>query len=111
MTKTESGLCSSCYRKSRYLDDKTLEEATKNRKKDSNHYNQIRKKSRKGYLESNRPKKCAVCGYDTHIEICHIRDISDWPKDTLIREINDLDNLVALCRNHHWELDHGMLEL
>jgi predicted restriction endonuclease len=23
--------------------------------------------------------------------------------------VNELSNLVALCPNHHWELDHGLL--
>ena len=28
-----------------------------------------------------------------------------------IKVVNDLSNLVNLCPNHHWELDHGMLNL
>jgi hypothetical protein len=25
--------------------------------------------------------------------------------------VNSLDNLVGLCPNHHWEFDHGLLQL
>jgi predicted restriction endonuclease len=92
------------------LANKTLAEAIKNRK-DNNRYNQIRRISRKNYLQSDRPKCCEVCGYDKHIEICHIKDIASFSKTTLISEINDLSNLIALCRNHHWELDHGHLTI
>jgi hypothetical protein len=106
--------CSICwvrYQKKNYLNDKTLDEATQKRKNDNNRYNQIRQKSRKIYLQSDRPKCCEVCKYDKHIEICHIKDIASFTKETLISEINDLDNLIALCRNHNWELDHGHITI
>ena len=32
-------------------------------------------------------------------------------KDAKIEEINNIDNLVALCPTCHWELDHGYLVL
>jgi len=37
--------------------------------------------------------------------------VSDFPDAALIAEINDIANLVALCPNHHWEFDHGVLTL
>lgn len=74
-------------------------------------YPYIRTLSRKWYLASNKPKKCLKCGYDKHIDICHIRDVKDFPDSALIKEINDLSNLVALCKNHHWEFDNGYLQL
>ncbi len=55
--------------------------------------------------------KCAVCGYDKHVEICHRKSVSDFPNTALIAEINAIENLSALCRNHHWELEHGLLKL
>lgn len=90
--------------------NKTLEEATHNRK-DNNRYCNIRSLSRRLYMRSDRPKVCEVCGYDKHIEICHIMDIAKFPKDTLISEVNDLNNLLALCSNHHWELDNNLIEI
>jgi len=63
--------------------------------------------ARVAYRKSSRPKACAVCGYDTHYAMCHIRPINDFlPTDTVVSE---LCNLVALCPNHHWEFDHGKL--
>lgn len=53
---------------------------------------------------------CQVCGYNKHIEICHRKQISEFPESTLLSEINDQQNLIALCRNHHWEFDHNQLD-
>lgn len=56
-------------------------------------------------------KQCLNCGYDKHVELCHIRPISDFPDDTIITDINNLDNIIYLCPNCHWELDNGVLIL
>jgi hypothetical protein len=111
LIRSDSKYCSGCYKENHYLDNKTLEQATQRRKNDNNRYCQIRQISRKKYLQSDKPKCCEVCGYDKHIEICHIKDIASFSKTTLVSEINDLSNLIALCRNHHWELDHGHLTI
>ena len=72
--------------------------------------NLIIKHALKVYNESGRPKKCHICGYD-HIQICHIRDVSDFPDDALISEINALLNLIPLCPNHHREFDRKMFSI
>lgn len=54
---------------------------------------------------------CAFCDYNKHVEIAHIRAISDFSLDTMLSIVNDPDNLIALCRNCHWELDHGLLKV
>lgn len=56
-------------------------------------------------------KVCYECGYSKHIEICHIQSVSSFPGNTKIYIINSVGNLVALCPNHHWEFDHGELEI
>lgn len=56
-------------------------------------------------------KKCFVCGYDSFVEVCHIKKISDFTLDTKISVINDISNLVFLCPNHHWELDNNLISL
>lgn len=43
--------------------------------------------------------------------MAHIKAVSEFSDDTLISEINDINNLVGLCPNHHWEYDHGLLNL
>ena len=48
--------------------------------------------------------KCAVCGYMSHVELCHKKPIGDFPDTALLSEINSESNLVYLCPNHHWSL-------
>lgn len=58
-----------------------------------------------------RPKVCQSCGYSQHVEYAHIRALSQFPLTATIAEVNATDNIVILCRNCHWEFDHGMLDL
>jgi len=55
---------------------------------------------------SDRPKVCEQCAYAKHVEVAHVRAISDFPDSALVRDINSLDNLRYLCPNCHWEFDH-----
>ena len=72
-------------------------------------YSIVRARCRKEHAE--RFKECYNCGYSLHIEMCHIKPITSFPLDTLITTVNSLNNVVGLCRNCHWELDHGHLSL
>ena len=56
-------------------------------------------------------KPCRNCGYDKHIELCHIKPISSFDELATIREINDKSNIIVLCPNCHWEFDNGILIL
>lgn len=69
----------------------------------------IQKQARRIYTTSDKPKKCHVCNYSRHFEVCHIKDVSSFDDSALILEINDINNLVALCPTHHWEFDNGLL--
>ena len=71
----------------------------------------IRGLARSVYLRSGRPKSCMVCGYNKCFNVCHKRPVSTFSPDDKIPTINDIDNLIALCPNHHWELDNGILIL
>lgn len=62
------------------------------------------------YFE-NKEAKCELCGYDKHIEVAHIKSVSSFGDDATIREIDNINNLIGLCPNHHWEYDHGLLNL
>jgi hypothetical protein len=66
----------------------------------------LRGYSRRAY---KGPNSCAVCQYEIHIEIAHIVSAKDFDPNTKLSVVNSSDNLVALCRNHHWELDNGFL--
>ena len=58
-----------------------------------------------------KPRKCEVCGYDVRVDCCHIKPIKSFSESALLSEINEEKNLIALCPNHHVELDLGILKL
>lgn len=60
-------------------------------------------------MNSDLLKQCQVCRYDFHVELCHVIAIASFPLSTTLNEVNSSSNIVVLCRNHHWELDHGAL--
>lgn len=90
---------------------KTKGQLKSERKSYQSYRSAIRKLAEKIYKESNRDLKCSVCGYDKHVEIAHIKAVSDFNEETTIAEINSLDNLIALCPNHHWEFDSKLIDL
>jgi hypothetical protein len=87
-------------------DDKiTIEEIINKNKQPSNRYGNIRSRAKEKFRHLTA---CQKCGYDKHIEICHIKPISQFPKDTLVSVINNESNITVLCPNCHWEFDHGL---
>ncbi len=60
---------------------------------------------------TNSKKKCKICGFDHYVEVCHIKPISKFSKEQMVSEVNNLNNLVYLCPNHHILLDKGLLSL
>lgn len=71
----------------------------------------IQKDARRTYINSNKSKQCIVCDYDKHYEVAHIKPVSDFDGNVLVSEINNIDNLIALCPNHHLEYDNGYLDI
>lgn len=72
----------------------------------------IQKHARYVYKKSNKPKKCIECEFDKHFEVCHKKPVSDFSDDSdIVSEINNIDNLIALCPNHHWEFDNKMKKM
>lgn len=55
------------------------------------------------------PMACAMCGYDLHVDIAHLRSVASFPPEATIAEVNAQSNLVALDKRCHWEYDHGYL--
>lgn len=71
-------------------------------------YARIREAARRFYKEQCK-LGCQNCKYSKHVEVCHIKSISSYDPNTLVSEINDSKNIFILCRNCHWEFDHGLL--
>ena len=90
---------------------KTKKELFGNRKNWQSARSTIQKIARKIFKEHNNEFKCLICGYDKHVEIAHIKPVSEFDDNSIISEINDINNLIALCPNHHWEYDNGFLKI
>lgn len=74
-----------------------------------NVHTMVRSKAR-ARLKAEGRVACERCGYGKHIEAAHVVAIVDWDDSALLVEVNGPGNLVALCPNCHWELDHGMID-
>ncbi len=108
--KKSSTYCISCC-KNRGISDKTKKELFELRKNWQSAASSIRKQARVIYAKASLTMKCKLCGYDKHVQICHIKSVSDFCDSAQISEINALENLVALCPNHHWEFDSGLISV
>ena len=89
---------------------KTLEDLIIEKADTSNRYTKVRQDIRRR-IKNIKDLSCENCGYPHHIEVCHIQPISTFNKKVKIKKINSPENLLALCRNCHWCLDHGYLKL
>ena len=87
----------------------TIEQITGIRKYQKN--SRIRNLARVKYKKSDLPKYCIICNYNKHYEVCHIKAINKFFTYDTLSQVNSLDNLVALCPNHHWEFDNGFFSI
>lgn len=71
----------------------------------------IQKGARFVYFQSTKDKECRNCGYDKHIDVCHIKAVKDFSSEDYVYSINAVSNLIGLCKNCHWELDNGILTI
>ena len=101
--------CDACNPQKIDWDQISLGELQSKRKYQVN--SRIRELARKEYVAAGKPQRCSVCGYDKHVEVCHLRPIHSFPPSAKVSDINSLDNLISLCPNCHWEFDNGLLSL
>lgn len=60
----------------------------------------------RSWLKHLTKQPCAFCGYDKHVELAHIKPVSEFSDDAKIGQVNAESNVIQLCRNCHWEFDH-----
>jgi len=101
--------CKDCYKEIHHADC-TLKSIKYDKHHKSTAYALVRTRAR-AIAKKLGWYKCYNCGYDKHIEIAHIKGITDFPEDTLISVVNDINNLLPLCPNCHWEFDNNNLIL
>jgi hypothetical protein len=72
----------------------------------SNRYDNIRQHANRIYKD--RTHQCEKCSYNKHTEICHVKPIASFPKDTKVGVVNSRENIIFLCPNCHWEYDQEL---
>lgn len=96
--------CDSCAEK---VKNRTLFDISKRKDVYSSRYAGVRQHAK--IVTRDWDASCKICGYRKHVEICHIKPISSFKDRDRLTDVNNPSNLILLCPNHHWELDHGML--
>lgn len=77
----------------------------------NSYYTTVHLHSRSVAKVSGLLEKCAKCGYELCVECCHIKAVSKFPLTATLNEVNNKSNLIGLCPNHHWELDHDLFSM
>lgn len=77
-------------------------------------FNSIRHHARKTMKWHKIEKTCKLCKtreFDQVVEVCHIKALSSFPETALIKEVNNINNLIYLCPSHHTLFDKGLITL
>ena len=93
-----------------FISKSSLKDSLYEDKGANNKYTRVRYSARKTHKQITQ-EPCQICGYEKHVEICHIKPISSFSEETLLEKINAKDNIIGLCPNCHWELDHNLLTI
>lgn len=101
----DSEMCRSCWEELNGIGNKTLGYYTSGQK--SSKCQEIRTNARRVLESSEREKVCHNHEFDAILE--HLKGILEFDEDTLIKEINNENNLVWL--NHHIMLEKGLISL
>lgn len=107
-------MCRSCWEELNGIGNKTLGYYTSGQKYLSSKCQEIRTNARRVLESSEREKVCQYCHnheFDAILEVHHLKGILEFDEDTLIKEINNENNLVWLCPNHHIMLEKGLISL
>jgi hypothetical protein len=101
------------YNKLQTILNKTKGEMFGNRKNWQSARSSIQKSARSIYFTNATHTHCCQksCTYDLHIDVAHIKPVSEFSNSSYIYEINTKENLIGLCKNHHWEFDNGHIAL
>ena len=60
----------------------------------------------RSWLKHLTVSPCLRCGYDKHVELAHIKAVSEFRDDELLMTVNSEDNVIPLCPTCHWEFDN-----
>lgn len=103
---TRQTVCTDCKNK---VKDRTLFDISRRKDPYTSRFAGVRTNAK--IVARHLEQSCYICGYKKHVEVCHIKPVSEFDLDSKISDVNDISNLIMLCPNHHWEFDNGALFL
>lgn len=53
--------------------------------------------------------KCFYCDFNSCLHVDHIKELTSFPPETIMKEVNGLHNLRYLCPNHHALVTKGLI--
>ena len=112
--RSKSKICLECYaQQTKNIIEKITVGELKSKHKTKNNpwYSAEIRKFCRTYNSDLLNKPCQKCGYDKYTELCHIKPISSFSDKSTIEEINNKNNIIVLCPNHHWEFDNGLFTI
>lgn len=114
--KKDSGakVCRNCYKAEVGVENKTLGYFTGDKKYLTSKCQNIRRHARSTIENSNKERCYVYCKdhiLDPILEVHHLKGILEFSEETLIKEINDLSNLIWLCPNDHALLEKELIKL
>lgn len=101
-----SKFCRFCIKTEREWKQLTVQEAIYEKHHKSSAFALIRYRARAVVKKAGIPQHCTKCGYDKHVEVCHIKAINEFELTESVDVVNDIANLIVLCPNCHWEFDN-----
>lgn len=102
---TRNKYCKECRQDEVGAKDMSLKDAVYSKTHRSSAFALIRSRARMT-RKAKESRSCEKCGWSHHVEICHIKPISQFDENSMISEINSESNLIVLCPNCHWLFDH-----
>ena len=107
-------ICKDCYHSQIDIGNNTLGFYIADKKYLTSKCQEIRRHARKIIEKSPRDKVCAYCKdiqFNEILEVHHIKGILEFSQDTLLKDINNEDNLIWLCPNHHAMLEKNLIKI
>lgn len=111
--------CKKCINKfkeqrAKEIDNLTLSQVKYNKKFPSGTYakmSRVRMDAKDIAKNAGLLKECAVCGETDCLHTCHVKEISSYPESTLVKDVNNLSNLIGLCPTCHNKLHANLISI
>jgi hypothetical protein len=110
----KADICKECHVKNTHVAFKTLGYYIEDEQYLTSKCQAIRSDARRVIESSTREKMCVLCknhDFDSILEVHHVKGILEFTKESFIYQINDEDNLIWVCPNHHAMIEKKLIKI